>query len=130
MRNYSKQREVILQAVRSVSSHPTAAEIYETVRKVLPNISLGTVYRNLSVLEEAGELRRLQMGDGVDRFDGNCETHLHLHCRFCGAISDVKIPNQTVTELAKQQDFDPETVILTAHGVCSACRQKMMQKNK
>lgn len=122
MKNYSKQREAVLQAVRSVHCHPTAAEVYELVRKQLPNISLGTVYRNLSVLCEAGELLCVHMGDGVERYDGNCKTHLHLHCRVCGGITDVEMPDGFVREAAKTKDFCPEIILLSANGVCNSCQ--------
>lgn len=122
MKNYSKQREAVLKTVRSVTSHPTAAEVYEAVRRELPNISLGTVYRNLSVLCEAGDLLCLHMGDGVERYDGNCNTHLHLHCRVCGGITDVEMPDGSVRQAAEEQEFSPEIILLSASGVCNSCR--------
>ena len=88
MKNYSKQREAILNALRSTDTHPTAAQVYAMVKKELPNISLGTVYRNLDALTQSGDILGISVGDGNTHFDGDSSHHLHLHCNKCGKISD------------------------------------------
>ncbi len=87
--NKSKQRDIILEEVRSVRSHPTADEIYDMVRKRLPNVSLGTVYRNLELLSDVGEILKLDKLGGQKRFDGNIERHYHCQCKTCGRVSDI-----------------------------------------
>jgi len=85
----SHQRQVILEELCRRRSHPTATELYELVRRRLPHISLGTVYRNLDLLARQGQARRLA-GDGAQaRFDGHPDDHAHLRCVNCGGVSDV-----------------------------------------
>lgn len=84
----SRQRDTILMELRKVTSHPTAAELYEMVRKVMPNISMGTVYRNLEQLTESDEIQKLENGTSV-RFDGNAKRHHHIRCQFCDRVADV-----------------------------------------
>ena len=87
-RRNTTQRRILLEEIRSSRRHPTAAELYDAVRDRLPHISLGTVYRNLDLLTEAGEIRRLGGAGQEARFDGVTETHSHLRCRICGRIED------------------------------------------
>lgn len=88
---FSRQRQAILRELRSRNDHPTADVIYQQVRKFIPNISLGTVYRNLTVLAEHGYIRRLPVLTGSEHFDGNPNPHYHFKCECCGAVSDVEI---------------------------------------
>jgi len=83
------QRRVILEELRKLCTHPTADELYEIVRRRLPRISLGTVYRNLDLLSKAGAVRRLQAPGSPARFDGDLHTHYHIHCVVCGRVDDV-----------------------------------------
>ncbi|MBP3705838.1 MAG: transcriptional repressor [Clostridia bacterium] len=80
MANYSRQREAIMQVLRSSKAHPNANQVYEEVRKIIPNISLGTVYRNLSSLGDTGEILCLHVANGPERYDGEISPHIHLHC--------------------------------------------------
>ena len=89
MKNYSKQREAIITVLRDMKTHPTASAVHERVREIIPNISLGTVYRNLAALRETGEVLAISIGDGFDHFDGDNRPHVHLHCRECKEIVDV-----------------------------------------
>ena len=84
------QRKVIVDELRKLKCHPTADELYEVVRRKLPRISLGTVYRNLEVLSANGEIQRLGLGRKQMCFDGNTSRQYHLVCRLCGAIEDIK----------------------------------------
>lgn len=120
----SKQREVILEVLRGTKSHPTADWIYHEVRKILPKISLGTVYRNLKLLKEKGDILELQYGDGQSRFDGNPENHYHFTCQRCGRVYDVEEPLRKDMELdlSKKLGF-----IITHHrvefyGICKDCQ--------
>ncbi|MBE5928513.1 MAG: transcriptional repressor [Lachnospiraceae bacterium] len=89
---YSRQRESIKDYLYSTTEHPTAEMVYKNVRKVYPNISLGTVYRNLNLLVAIGDIIRLDCGDGFERFDGKTSTHYHFICRECGRVWDMDIP--------------------------------------
>ena len=84
----TRQRKVILEELRKVDTHPSADEVYEMVRKRLPRISLGTVYRNLEILSETGEIQKLELGCNLKRFDGIARDHYHLRCLHCDRVSD------------------------------------------
>ena len=124
MKNYSRQRETILKVLRSTDTHPTANWIYTKVREQLPNISLGTVYRNLSALAAAGEILALDVGDGFEHYDGDISPHLHLNCRKCGCINDVILKEDVSAKKAKEHGFIPETSIYVVYGICKKCNQK------
>lgn len=86
---YSRQREQILEYVKSVKTHPTAETVYNEVRKENANISLGTVYRNLDKLSKDGKLLRIKMANGKDRFDGCTLKHYHAICTKCNNVYDI-----------------------------------------
>lgn len=85
----TNQRRVIMEELRRLKSHPTAEELYCKVKKRIPLISLATVYRNLDVLSEAGEVLRLEIAGKQKRFDGDTSLHYHLRCKECGAVEDI-----------------------------------------
>ena len=125
MKNYSKQREAILTVLRQTDTHPTANWIYEQVREIIPNISLGTVYRNLSELSLNGDILSLHVGDGFEHFDYDTSPHAHLHCKACGCIADAKLESDpsmistispTLTEISifASGAFPPSTPIFLA----------------
>ncbi len=87
-RRMTAQRQVILEELRRVKTHPSADELYEMVRRRLPRISLGTVYRNLELLAEQGSIARLDAAGGARRFDGDVSEHCHVRCLGCGAVAD------------------------------------------
>jgi Fur family transcriptional regulator, ferric uptake regulator len=88
----TQQRQVILEELRKLDTHPTAAALYTLVRSRLPRISLGTVYRNLEMLHHLGMVRKLEFGGGEARYDGTLENHDHIRCINCGRIKDVTAP--------------------------------------
>lgn len=90
MIKYSRQRESIKKFLATRRDHPTAKTIYENIRNVFPNISLGTVYRNLTLLVEIGEIQKISTGTGPDRFDYNPMPHYHFVCLGCGEVSDLE----------------------------------------
>lgn len=124
MANYSKQREAILNELQSRCDHPTAAQVYQGVRKVIPNISLGTVYRNLANLVESGEILSITVGDGYEHFDGDKSFHLHLHCKGCGAIIDSRVSQNKIKGLADLNGFLPETSVCVVYGLCKNCNKQ------
>ena len=88
---YSRQRESIKEFLMTQTSHPTADIIYENMKQIYPNISLGTVYRNLSLLTDLGEIRKISSVSGADHYDGRIDPHCHFICTDCGRILDLDI---------------------------------------
>ncbi|NLM98203.1 MAG: transcriptional repressor [Halanaerobiaceae bacterium] len=122
----SKQRKVILEVLRNTKAHPTADWIYEQVKKEIPNISLGTIYRNLNLLYERGEISVLNFGSSYSRFDGNPEHHYHFKCKNCENIFDLDIP---VNENINQAITDKTPYLVDSHriefyGLCPQCQKK------
>ncbi len=130
MKNYSRQREAILNVLRSTDTHPTADWIYNEVRKSIPNISLGTVYRNLAALSEAGEILRLNVGEGREHFDGNISPHLHLTCKVCGSITDAFFNDDPFAGECKSNGFSPVSPVYVVYGVCKSCSEKAVTPHK
>ena len=95
--NYSRQREAILDYLCHTTSHPTAEEVYTHIQSIYPNISLGTVYRNLALLVEHGQALKIQ-GDECDHFDGQTKPHYHFLCDACHRVYDVEMPPFSVLE--------------------------------
>lgn len=121
MKNYSRQREAILTVLRSTDTHPTADWVYSEVRKTLPNISLGTVYRNLAALSESGEILSINVGDGKEHFDGNHAPHLHLYCQSCGNIVDAHLKTDPFSGICAELNFVPKTPVYLVYGCCESC---------
>lgn len=119
---YSKQREVIKNFLMTRKDHPTADVVYAHVQKDLPNISLGTVYRNLSLLSDLGEIQRLQLGTGTDHFDADTSIHHHFVCAKCNQIIDLELDIDDITTLANY-NFKGEIQghITYFYGVCEEC---------
>jgi len=119
----SKQREAITRVLRSTTSHPTADWIYEQVRKEIPNISLGTVYRNLKLLRDEGRILDLDTGS-LNRFDGNNENHYHFRCEGCGRVFDVDEPVDLSLDrrVAEKMGFTVSHHRLEFRGLCNDCQ--------
>ena len=124
MKNYSRQREAILQVLHSTDTHPTANWIYQKVREKIPNISLGTVYRNLSALAQNGDILSINVGDGFEHFDGDITPHAHLHCKCCKGITDARLKTDVISQASESLGFKVETTVYVAYGVCEECRLK------
>jgi len=107
-----------------MKSHPSAAEVYEAVRKRLPKISMGTVYRNLQLLSESGQVQALRVCSPQRRFDDNPEKHYHVHCTQCGRLEDVAVESLEVLEnsIARKTHYIIEGHLLEFFGVCPECR--------
>jgi Fur family peroxide stress response transcriptional regulator len=121
----SKQRETILRVVTNAGFHPRADWVYEQVRKEIPNISLGTVYRNLRSLAKSGEIQQLDIGDGTSRFDGNTKNHYHFRCEGCGLIYDLDEPiDRSIEErVAKKTGFKITRQRMELLGLCQECQR-------
>ena len=122
----TRQRRVILEELRKVNNHPSADEIYEFVRKRLPRISLGTVYRNLEILSESGDIQKLEPGCSLKRFDGNPSEHCHIRCVRCDRIADAPmIPDLEIDlERVNSNDFEIIGHRLEFLGLCPLCSDK------
>ena len=120
----TSQRRVILEELRSVRTHPTADEIYSLVRVRMPHISLGTVYRNLELLSETGEILKLDTFGGVRRYDGFTHPHMHVRCLQCGRVADVEAGETDIPrpESARAEGFSISSVRVEFDGICDCCR--------
>lgn len=119
----TKQRIVILQKLREVTSHPTADEVYAMTRESLPRISLGTVYRNLELLARQGEILCLENSGTQKRFDGNAMPHHHVRCTECGKVGDVHVPMRTPgIEGLSVKGFTLTGAAVVFEGVCEGCK--------
>lgn len=123
-RRMTKQKKVILDVLRSTQSHPTADWVYEQARKHLPDISLGTVYRNLNFLRDMGEIMELNYGSSFSRFDGNPVNHYHFACKGCGKIFDINISlaNEMEKDVEINTGFQVDSHRIEFYGSCNECR--------
>lgn len=123
MLKYSRQRESIKRFLMTRTDHPTAETIYENIRLEYPKISLGTIYRNLSLLTEIGEIQTISTGIGPDRFDGNAVPHYHFTCKSCGSVIDLKLQGLDHINLLAQHDFNGsiEGHTVFFYGTCENC---------
>lgn len=120
---HSRQREMIKAFLLTRKDHPTADTVYMNVRRQNPNISLGTVYRNLTLLADIGEINRLRVGDGVDHFDADTSPHYHFVCSECGGVTDLRMDSiEKITEIAGA-GFDGHIAghVTYFYGTCGNC---------
>ncbi|MDO4342555.1 MAG: transcriptional repressor [Eubacteriales bacterium] len=122
---YSYQRQRILDYVSDSHAHPSAAAVYDALRESMPRLSLGTVYRNLNQLSDAGRIRKIILPDGTCRFDGGMHPHSHIVCSGCGAILDVIPPElpELAAAVREQTGFTLDTFETVMHGRCPACQK-------
>lgn len=121
---FTKQRQAVLTAVQETTCHPDAAWVYAEVRKVLPNISLGTVYRSLDTLVQDGHLISIQGAGESTRYDVPHPDHYHVVCDGCGAIFDVYLGAITLPQMPAQHlpaGFQLSHTVLEFHGRCAQC---------
>ena len=122
----------IIEVLQSVRTHPSAALIYAEVRKKLPHISKGTVYRNLNLLEDEGLITALNVDGVVSRYEIRQHNHYHFICEKCGRIFDLNEPVETGlnAKFAKKTGFNITHHHLEFRGVCLECQHKVSKKNK
>lgn len=118
----TKQREVILSVLRNTKTHPQATDIYSEVRKQLPRVSLGTVYRTLNVLRDAGLIQELARCGDSSRFDGNSQDHYHVTCVECGRVADVEMGGPLELKKGVASDFEILEYRIEFIGRCPQCR--------
>jgi Fur family transcriptional regulator, peroxide stress response regulator len=121
----SRQREAIMRVLMSTTSHPTAEWLYEEVKKEIPNVSLGTVYRNLKLLQERGEILELEQTGHYRRFDGNSANHYHFRCGECGRVFDIDEPLVQGMEerVERKTGFQVWHHRLEFRGLCRDCQK-------
>lgn len=122
--NYSKKREAILGAIRSTTTHPTAEWVYQNLKPQYPDLSLGTVYRNIAQFKENGLIVSVGVVNGQERFDGNVKPHSHFVCSACGAVIDVSgeyVGKEAGARVAERYQFRVDSSEVIFHGVCSHC---------
>ncbi len=123
---YSRQREAIIENLRNRYDHPTAEQLYTDLREKYPKISLGTVYRNLSLLESLGDVIKISANGDSDHFDSCVRNHYHFACTECGGVTDVDMPVYEDLDTTVQQltNCDVKTHSLIFYGTCKNCKKK------
>ena len=119
----TNQRKVILEELSKVYFHPTASDVYEMVRKKLPNVSLGTVYRNLELLSCCRTIQKLDFGESHKRFDGNPDPHYHINCTRCGRVDDapIELKAELDQEAEKASGYQIASHHISYSGICPYC---------
>ena len=122
-RHQTRQRARILAWLRETDSHPTAAQTHDALVRELPNLSLGTVYRNLEVLVSEGAIGEVPSAGGGVRYDGNLRPHHHFICESCGAIDDVHLqaPPELARKLRRARGRTAQRIRIDFYGFCESC---------
>ena len=125
-RRVTKQREAVLRVLTNTRSHPTADQIYDAVRKEIPNISKGTVYRNLEVLREDGAISELNLNGTLSRYEEKQDRHYHFRCDQCGRVYDLDEPVNTEIDkrVAERTGFKVSSHQTEFRGLCKDCQQR------
>ncbi|HUU41907.1 MAG TPA: transcriptional repressor, partial [Desulfatiglandales bacterium] len=122
----TNQRQVILEEIQKVNTHPTADEVYRMVRLRLPRISLGTVYRNLEILFESGLIQKIGPVSNQKRFDGKTENHYHIRCSDCGKVEDALVESidSIYNTFRDINNFNVTGHKLEFFGICPDCKKR------
>lgn len=124
MRN-TIQRQIVLNTVQSLTNHPTADDIYNIIFKDHPTISRGTVYRNLNILADSGQVLKVSMPNSADRFDLTTHNHYHIQCTHCDCFFDVDVDYfQEINEkIAEKTGFLLDSHEIVFKGICPNCQK-------
>ncbi len=122
----TKQRKHIIETLKEVDTHPTADSVYEMVREKLPNVSMGTVYRNLKVLSKNGYIQRLDTVGLQKHYDGNTENHHHIVCEKCDRVSDLPVDMRVYFSIneEKVEGFKVTGYSFMMQGICPECMKE------
>ena len=128
-RKTSKKRQAILDALMATTEHPNAEWLYHKLKPEYPDLSLGTVYRNLSLFADAGDILRIGVLGGQERFDGWTHPHAHFICEKCGRVDDVDamLPENRITG---EMPGEVRSWALTFYGICRCCAADDHKKDK
>lgn len=131
MRRHTIQRWLVLKAVNKLQCHATADEIYEEIVAEHPNVSRATVYRNLKLLSETGDIRKIEIPGGADCFDHLCHDHCHVKCEKCGRVFDVDMEYITGLEknIRNDRGFSFTGYDILFRGICPNCQESPKQHN-
>ena len=124
--NFSRKREAIYNALRGTTVHPTAEWVYETLKPDYPDLSLGTVYRNIKKFCESGKVRSVGVIRGQEHFDGDTSKHSHFVCSGCGKVLDIFEPvvaEDTLADIEKKHEFRIMSEDILFSGVCPNCKE-------
>ncbi len=123
-RRLTPQRAAILESLRQLRTHPTAEELLDRMRETMPQLSLGTIYRNLQILVKEGFALKLPSSHGSHRFDGDASRHHHVVCECCGHVEDVFLARapEVLRRVAQMTGYDVYPREMIFHGRCPACR--------
>ena len=129
---YSRQREMIYEQVMNFPIHPTADEVYYALKDENPNLSIGTVYRNLNLLSDMGRLMKINIANGKDRYDGRTDLHYHMTCTNCGRVFDVELDfEEDITKKILSNEGHTITgVTLNLSGICRSCSEHLAADSK
>ena len=119
-----RKRDAILSYLRQTTEHPSAETVYAALKAEIPDLSLGTVYRNISLFKQQGLIVSLGTVNGVERYDGNIDPHVHFVCTGCGHVTDLHglhVPEELNNAAAKEADAAVDQCHLTFHGRCHDC---------
>ncbi|WP_105317766.1 manganese-dependent transcriptional regulator PerR [Thermus tenuipuniceus] len=124
LKRLTRQRKAVLEVVKRAHNHPDAAWIYQEVRKVVPKVSLGTIYRTLEALVEEGYLIPITKAGEATRYDANLHPHLHLVCQGCGALVDLEVdlPDLLTPVQEAYPQLEVREVEVTYKGLCPTCK--------
>ena len=123
---FSPQREVIYNYMLNTKAHPSAETIYNDLKVEHPDLSFATVYRNLKLLEELGKVKRVYVGDNVERYDACCNDHAHFVCICCKKVIDITGEKEMMVNKFKELNdaYSIARVCLTLEGLCPDCKEK------
>lgn len=126
MEKYSKQREEVINCIKENKNHPTAEEIYMSLKLRNPNISRGTVYRNLNLLVTKGLVNKISTSGKPDKFDYVCYEHSHAICKNCGKVFDfqILIDDNIKNAIKNQTELEDFSNEFTVYGICKTCKKK------
>ena len=121
-----RKREAVLNCLRGTDVHPSAEWVYASLKPQIPDLSLGTVYRNLTYYKEKGEIISIGTVKGIERFDGNVNPHVHYICTECGCVMDlhsIAVPEELKSAAEKNSGGSVSACSLTFSGVCEKCKK-------
>lgn len=123
---YSRQRESIKSFLKTRTDHPTAEQVYFNLKKDFPNISLGTVYRNLSLLSDLGLIKKISCGNNAEHFDGNTLPHYHFICTNCNSVIDLEMEDLSFINTLASKSFrgNIEGHFTYFYGICESCKKQ------
>lgn len=124
----TKQRTRIMEVLSGTDTHPTASWLYDQLKPEFPSLSLGTVYRNLGILEEQGMVKKIVFGSTFDRYDAKTEPHTHFICKQCGHVYDMSDQNneEIIECVGKNTKHHLQEVVMNYYGICEECLEREM----